>query len=84
MEIVVSLSEISPLALNLHRRHYLTKYVDRWSHPFCSDIFLYFTYYKPFLILTRVKESEEDIFHVNTDDFDGIGRLLCKKFQFHG
>ena len=76
MRMVVSLPEI--LALNLHHRYPLTNYVDRWRHPFCHYIFLYFTYQKPFLIITRVKESEEDIFLANNDDFDGIS------FQFHG
>ena len=84
MGMVASLPEISPLTLNLHHRHSLTKYVDRWRHPFCRYIYVYFTYQKPFLIIIRVKESEEDIFHVNTDDFYGITRLFYKCFQFHG
>ena len=84
MGMVVFLPEISSLTLNLHHRHSLTKYVDRWRHTFCHYIFVYFAYQKPFLIIARVKESEEDIFHINTDDFDGITRLFCKSFQFHG
>lgn len=81
MGMVVSLPEISPLTFNLHHRQSLTKYVDRWRHPFCRYIFVYFTYQKQFLIITRVKESEENIFHANTDNFDGITRLFCKSFM---